>query len=418
MGASVGRSVLSVMEPDFKSTYGSPPMPERIRDRVLSSRTGTFYPAGGGEPRSHTFDLAYQWCYDYVGEMHDSKGRLNNHPLEIRKRLNSGGIVNASASGEDGARWENLPLNISGGDISLPGGVSPSAYWNRILAGTGPTTPKVNLPLFLVELKDVPGMIKHAGDLLHGLARNPAGKLSPKEAASATLAFQFGWAPLLQDLGKLCNFAELAMKRLDELRKADSDRGLVRTIPLEDDSYTENYPVYGDIEGIAAVAYPTTIIKHKVWGSCRWRLREGQDYGKDPSFLTAFQSALGLDLGMIPITLWKALPWTWFVDWYGGYSDYLLATRNMVFYRPYDLCLMEHRRAERFLTWDNTTISNNPHAFEGSVSPLYQSYEIKMRHVNGNPDVDFSINAPNMDAFKLSILGSLTTLSVYRRAGR
>lgn len=392
-------------------------MPNRIRDRINREVSGRFFPSGGGDPIDHTENLAYEWCSDVIGEMHDSHGRLNNHPFELRKRLNNGGIVNASQTSEDGARWSNLPLNISGGDIPLPGGVSPSAYWNRILASTGPMTPKSNLPLFLIELKDIPGMLKHAGDLLHGLAKNPLGKLSPKEAASATLAYNFGWGPLMEDLSKLLNFAELALKRLDELRKADSDKGLVRTIPLLDDSYTENYPVYGDIYGISAVAYPTTIIRHKVWGSCRWQLRAGQDYGKDPSFMTAFQSALGLDLGMIPITLWKALPWTWFIDWYTGYSSYLLATRNMVYYRPYDLCLMEHRRAEQYLTWDNTTISNNPHAYTGSVSPLYRSFEIKMRHVNGNPDVDFSISAPNMDAFKLSILASLTTLRLSRGFG-
>jgi hypothetical protein len=116
-------------------------------------------------------------------------------------------------------------------DPAIAGEESLASLVNRVLATTGPLTPRVNLPLALFELKDVPQMLRHAGNLLHGL-RSPSRLNKVKEAAAANLAYKFGWAPIIDDLGKLFDFSAAVRRKQRELKQANSSNGLRRRINL------------------------------------------------------------------------------------------------------------------------------------------------------------------------------------------
>lgn len=385
-------------------------MPIRNRSRDANSISGPYH-VSSSTTYVRTAILFRERCEDVIGEMFNSDKTLKAHPLKLTRRSNSGGIHNCrSLSGPYPRTEGNCPIERMDSDPVLPSSKVDSSMWNRLYASTGPLTPKVNLPLFIFELKDIPMMLKHAGDLLHKI-RSPSRLSLDKEAAAATLAYQFGWAPLIQDLSKLINFSELVHKRQLELRSANSSKGLKRNMTLFEDatSRTESQ-LLTSFFGVAS-ANVVTATQHKVWATCRWKLRAGQQFGREPSHMEAFKSALGFSAGQIPITVWKALPWTWLVDWFADISNIMQATYNMIYYTPTQACIMEYRSVRE--TWPETSL-NSP-LRQGRVTAGERFYESKNRYVQLIPSVQPVLRVPFLDTFKLSILGSLAILRIHRR---
>jgi len=277
---------------------------------------------------------------------------------------------------------------------------------NRVLATTGPLTPNVNLPLFLFELKDVPRMLRHAGDLLHKI-RRPSGLDPIKEAAAANLAYKFGWAPIIQDLGKLLDFSEAAKKQQKRIKGAYSSKGIRRRITLEENQVA-NYgsklvwSVYGLLLRVDYIGN----VSYKTWATVRWTVRDPSKYGYEPSFNEALKTSLGLNAGQIPITVWKAMPWSWMIDWFTDISNVLQANYNSIYFKPSRLSIMRH-------TID--MIEHKPiMGFHGDPANMLTAgtlkQEFKHRYANNAPTTNVTLRVPFMDSYKLSVLGSLAIL--------
>lgn len=250
-------------------------------------------------------------------------------------------------------------------------------------------------------------MLKHAGDLLHKI-REPS-RLSPaKEAAAANLAYQFGWAPLVGDILKLLDFEKHVMRRQIELSKANSRRGLKRRMPFLDvppslmshDDDVLLSSVAGNVRGSVTKTSST-----RAWATVRWKVKSGQSYGKLATHNEAFRSALGLNLGMIPITVWKALPWSWMIDWFADISNTLQANYNMIYYNASSACFMEQRTQQVWTSGGTNSI--------GSLSAGYWRRDVKIRTPLSTSTSVNTLRVPFLDTFKLSILSSLTIQSLY-----
>lgn len=256
-------------------------------------------------------------------------------------------------------------------------------------------------------------MLKHAGDYLLGLRKKPLSGASPKELASWTLAYQFGWAPLIEDIGKMLRFSDLVARRQRELEKASSSRGLKRRITLDSTSETlvrvSDWST--DLARLTQVA-DTVVQNREVWATVRWHIREGQRYGTKPTYMDAFRSALGFNRGHIPITVWKALPWTWAIDWFADISNIMTANYNMIYYKPSSVCIMQHMRSTCYIS--DTTATDG----KTSLTSGIKVSEAKSREVFPNPSPNFQLTLPFLDGFKLSILGAFTVLGIHRAMKR
>lgn len=385
-------------------------MPVRNRSRDANYISGTYY-GGSGTATVLSATLFRERCQDVIGEMFNMDKTLKAHPLVLTRQSNFGGIHNRKFLLGPYPRTEgNCPIERMNSSPVLPLSKVDASMWNRLYASTGPLTPKVNLPLFIFELKDIPMMLKHAGDLLHKI-KTPSRLSLDKEAAAATLAYQFGWAPLIQDLRKLINFSELVHKRQRELKLANSSKGLKRNMTFFDDTTSATKSqLLTSFFGVGTADVVTTT-QHKVWATCRWKPRPGQQFGREPSYTEAFASTLGFSGGQIPITVWKALPWTWMIDWFADISNILQASYNMIYYTPTQACIMEYRSVRE--SWPETSL--NSLNYSGRVTAGGRFYESKNRYVQLIPSVQPVLRVPFLDTFKLSILGSLAILRIHRR---
>jgi hypothetical protein len=337
---------------------------------------------------------------DVVGQ------RLTDNLMSMTKIRRVGGTLNGLA-GTGGYTFHNVPAGIQWG-VTVP--LPPSAsYVNRIMSQTGPLTPSLYLPVALFELKDVPKMLWHAGNLLHKI-QNEAGKgLDPiSEGAAATLAYQFGWDPLIGDIKKMLAFATRVAKRQKMLKGAHSANGIKRRVTLATDSVTASgyYPVWSTF-GSTIVPRYNTYSSVKQWATMRWKVRAQTDVGKPPDFVSAFRIDNGLTAGEIPIEVWKAMPWSWAIDWFADISNLLQASYNSIYYIPSPICVMTHHESRTF--WD--AAQNGGLSFTGG----FAFYETKSREVFA-PVPSASLKLPFLDGFKLSIIGSMTVLSIKGRA--
>jgi hypothetical protein len=261
--------------------------------------------------------------------------------------------------------------------------------------------------VFIYELKDIPDMLKHAGDLLHKIAVRPRGLNPIKEGAAATLAYQFGWAPLMQDLRKMVDFADVVKKRQHILKTAHTKRGVRRRVNLDTvDSNTVTTETIMSTYGITIDARRIEHSKVKRWATLRWTVRDQSQIGYEPTFTDAFRTALGLNAGHVPIEIWKALPWSWAIDWFADISNILQANYNMIYYKPSNVCYMISQ--DRYYTIVPTGI------WAPYCSIGYAELHSRFRSVNA-PNTSISLRLPFLDSFKLSIVGSMAVLGLTGR---
>lgn len=372
-------------------------LPARTRTRTFGSISGGG--TWGGTPIG--------WSYPEVRERTDDvTGNFGgNNPFGLERRKYSGSIVNKSSGT---LQLQSCPSFMYTKTPGKPSQVPDiSSYLNRLLATTGPLTPRINLPLFVYELKDIPMMLRHAGDLLHKIKR-PSGLDPAKEAAAATLAYQFGWAPLVGDLKKLLSFGDAVAKQQRILKGAHSERGIRRRVSFGEEKYATNGidPVWS-VYGLFLTPEFNSELGCKTWGVVRWKVRDSTQVGKYPSWNTSMRTALGFNAGMIPISVWKAIPWTWLIDWFADISNVLTARYNMIYYRPYRACIMRTswntRRYRAVPTGPNPTDICS----EGTIESVF-----KERYPVNSPSPSVNLKLPFLDSFKLSILGSLTILRI------
>lgn len=246
-------------------------------------------------------------------------------------------------------------------------------------------------------------MLRHGGDLLHKIARPH--KMDPvAEAASATLAYQFGWKPLIEDIGKMLNFADVVKRRQRVLLGAHSTNGVRRKVNLDQQDGAEGSYSGFISNHLSPSSTRVTPFKNNLkWGTVRWKVRDQSQIGRVPTFNEAFRAAYGLNRGHIPIEIWKAMPWTWAVDWFLDISNILAANYNMIYYKPSSVCIMTTYETKYVI--EPITPQNPSRYYEGGEITLVR----KVRTVH-SPNPSLSLRLPFLDSFKLSILGSMTVL--------
>lgn len=268
---------------------------------------------------------------------------------------------------------------------------SPENYYNRFKAATNPGRPAVRLPVFLAELRDIPGMVKEMGAI--GIAIRDKGvssvmkKADTVTAARANLAVQFGWQPFVQDLWKMATLTDAVEKRMKELERARRKGGSTRRMTL--DGRTESFTYY-DGDGSPYPCKRSVVIK----AGGVWKQTYAGSADRTPAEVRRI--LLGCDAGNIAANVWEAMPWTWFTDQFLNIGQMLQAGNQTVatLERAWVTHVWESIATDK--GWGNAISGVSPgtmRMFAIERFPVYPS----------QPTISF----PILGTGQLSILGSL-----------
>ena len=174
-------------------------------------------------------------------------------------------------------------------------------------------------------------MIRQAGRfLLH--SRNwrqyVRSSLRTRDLATANLAFQLGWAPLLGDLAKLARFQDAVDKRRKEILNATKRGGYRRRIRIGSASdtipagsgQTANFGSFASFP----VDQTSGIRTAKAWAVMKWK-NTSPNTGIPTKDDDLRPYLLGIHPSNVLQNVWEALPWSWLIDYFSGIGDLLAA---------------------------------------------------------------------------------------------
>lgn len=265
----------------------------------------------------------------------DHPGPGDCMPLRISRTRYTGGIIN---SHQDNGYWtatfRGYPADaISNGQLSDTApivGLKPDSYYaTQAVARTNPSRPYVDVPVSLLELGDAALLLKQSGETLI------------EQIAGAHIKKSFGTDPLISDLFKLQNFADQVNRRIKEIEKLKSPKGLRRTVVLDQlIAEKDMNVVWQSFDWY--LSKPTKVISTvEIKGHVRWL--PAYDFSKIPEPIQvawAKRAVLGLDMDLS--TLWELTPWSWLIDWCFSMGEYLKAQRNIIPATCHSVTLTRH----------------------------------------------------------------------------
>ena len=383
-------------------------MGPRTRNRNLTFvKRGTFVNYFNGTPFTSlggNLATCRQTCSDTTGPIPYVDHSLtlfhyHNDPLIMN------GSVTISAQRQTVLTEYNPPNRSDYTAAPNPTAVDWSYYKTLALANMNPNKPTVDLPVFLFELKDFPGMLRDLGRILQKGA-----KLS--DGAGAYVAYSFGWAPLISDVSKLLDFSDAVNNRLKYLQKTSAKGGAKITRTLEQSSnvlsssaYTVSAP-NGGTQGPSFDGWQVTTEKRKVWAAARVASFLSPVQLDDPQ-ATAARAALGLNLSAA--SLWEAIPWSWLIDYFVNVGNFLDANRGFISSRITDLNLMCTQTVESKLT------GKANYGFSAKGGDL--TTILKSRNVSSVPNPSIALR-PWFTPHMAGILGSLASAKALKRIGK
>lgn len=344
-------------------------------------------------------------CFDTTGPM-----PYVDHALVLTKYLNDPLIIDGDVTVNFlGARRTlctafNPTERSDYTNAPTPPVVPWDYYKTKFLANVNPSNPTVDLPVFLFELRDFPRMLKQLGDVLRH-------RTKPSDAAGAYVAYSFGWAPLISDVGKLLDLSKVVNDRFKYLSKISAKGGarISRSLDNTTDTLsTSQYNlsgVYGSTSNLIEATQQVTE-RRKVWGVATVASHPSPVQLDDPQMLAA-RSALGLNLSAA--SLWEALPWSWLIDYFVNVGDYLDATRGFIHSNVTGLNLMCTQEVT------NELVSIKPYpgfSTRGGTLKVIR----KSRSVAAVP-VPSIARRPWFTRHMAGILGSLATAKALKRLG-
>lgn len=412
-----------------------------LRSRTESAGTITGKCLDALQTYTVTASLGGGTCDDELDEKMSRRDKV----FSVVKTERSGGIHSGATRPSHVAnRTEFYDLPISDGQIvswmnSLPmlsEGETEGASALRAKALTNPSRNDIQLPVFLWELKDIPGMIRHAGRLLNrlkktgqrastdafqnwlnaGAPKGGSADKAVKEAASAYLAYNFGWAPLVNDLKKMVLFSDSVEKRKNELDRLVSGTGLKRRVVLLRKAGTAK------LTGRSSQAYlPALTVSVEMqssilrWATMRWKPSRNPLAGSIPKTDQDVRNViLGLNASSVAGHVWEALPWSWAVDYFYRVGDVINASNNAVGAELVSSCIMT-TNSRRCTTsagrYDSSYIGV---VYSCHVSALNYAAVTKRRYINLPGIGDLQPRFGLLTDRQSSILGALAVMRISR----
>lgn len=275
----------------------------------------------------------------------------------------------------------------------------------KAMALMNPSKPSVDLPVFIFELKDFPRMLQQLGRVLSGKAR-------PSDVAGGYVAYSFGWAPLISDLGKLLKLSKLIDDRARQLKRLEDRRGLRKKLGKHGPS-TRSQPDYSVstaiIGGQPAYKASRQIIESGTyWATGKVNLLGKLPSGFDERRWLAARAALGLNLSAA--SLWEAMPWSWLIDYFSNVGDILDTQRGFIPISYKEICVMATIIVEDKLSGGETRPG-----LTVTGGTLKTTYKLRSVYIAPSPSIHFD---SILTMHQTAILGSLASAKVLRSFGK
>lgn len=273
-------------------------------------------------------------CADVIGNPNGM------NPLTITKFENFPIVLNGgSGIGIGKVKCVEYPLfwfNSRHGHLTLPSFRDAT----QAIASTHPGKPAVSILNFLYELKDVPDMLRHAADRAHRLhnkmskhhlhiTQRKMPKLLAKYGVGEDfLNYYFGWLPFFSDLGSILELSEFTEQQ-KALQRKIKNRTLKTygSLGIRESSTTQSGVVLQSYWKLINGTIRTET-SGESWFTADWNVdlvRFGEALNGDTRIF--LKNALGLD-EPIPLILWEALPWSWFIDWFANVGSIIALKSN------------------------------------------------------------------------------------------
>lgn len=272
-----------------------------------------------------------------------------------------------------------------------------SSMWVKLAAQTNPSTPDIQLPVSLLELRELPSLIQSFG-------RNAF-----RAAADGNLRWQFGIKPMMQDLRTLFSFVQQVNNRLQQLENMRKNGGVSKHLNL---GMQSNSVVTGPIIihsfGGSIQARLETTRSVTTWGSVYWKPSAAiSAASKDELRRIAKLLTLGLHSSNMSLNVWNALPWSWLVDWFFNLSN-TLAAGNRIAAHPTRMCIMQTDESR-----ESRPITSKPSGISVTGSGAYTT--VRKRRYSVPPPILLPGFLPALSRRQVSILGSLAVVKTLRK---
>lgn len=266
------------------------------------------------------YEEAAQWAFRYYRDIRDCrKSRGKQQPGHW--------TVKAVRQGQLVTSIQDVPPWTDNGNIVVPHGQRPSFSPEQAFSAM-PTLSDPELGLFAVDAfnamsSQIPEEISIAN---FALEAREITSLIPKleqsvrkTAASGFLNFQFGWKPLLGDLNTLSRIGTNVMKRIEFLRET---YGKPTRISYGVKDFVSQTPWNTVQAGVSSHPFTLTPVKYKCSLRAVGKLyHELQGLDDIYTYTRAMFGALGLNNPLKVV--WNALPYSFVLDWVGGFGSRL-----------------------------------------------------------------------------------------------
>jgi hypothetical protein len=287
------------------------------------------------------------------------------------------------------------------GGVPMINSVGATAY-NKLR----PDRPEFSAFNAIFELREFPSM------LMQRFAKNGL-----KDIGDYHLALEFGWKPLLRDVVSAVQTQMGMQKRLAQLIR-DEGRPVRRRVQLfAEDRYItpQNYNAWNGEFGPSFVSYfynnwgnhPVSIVRgnrHLAWASARMRywLPPGP---RDVNWTRSMKESI-FGLYPSPAQVWKAIPWSWLVDWFANVGDLIESVQTTLDDRLAADYFYVMYRSENYCRQTSTThltdISGKPFTIS-ATSERAQGYKMRLQ---GDP-FGWGTKPGSLSGSQLAILGAL-----------
>lgn len=332
----------------------------RYRSQSWGQETGSQFNSFNGQLSQVTTNRGSSVCEDVIGNY------PSDNTLEIThsgyKRV---GTVSGTRSIYTFSNWPHGSQGVMA-HLSLIGAPSDVDAATKAAARTNPGRPKVSLPVFIGELRDIPRMLFARGQEKQNRRRHRT-----RKSGNSVAEVNFGWAPLFEDLRKMLDFTEHVDDRVGELQALYSKSGLKRTTTTWRASTSSQlndvtiHSLSGTVK--ANIATSTTA---RQWVSTRWRPVQPGLPSADQILFKAKLAVHGWRIS--PADVWNLMPWSWFFDYFANVGDLLDATSNGWEYKIQSSCVMTERQTTR-----RFYITSKPDWY--TVTPGLQTHVTKRR---------------------------------------
>jgi hypothetical protein len=305
----------------------------------------------------------------------------------------SGGLVDyplsVTGTGFESYVCDMLRSTVAGPHIGnvqgVPGDIAAAT---SAAARTNPSRPYVDVPVEVLQIGEIFQLIQKRGASLI------------KELGRENLRYQFGIKPVVDDVFKMFNFHDQVSRRVLEVKRLQSRKGLRRTVIAGQSSLASDVLWTQQSNGIflSTRARGNTVFTKKV--HCRWLPIGDLSKMYTPAEMSKLIQRCVLGLTVDFSTVWELIPWSWLIDWGANVGTFLQASRNIIPAQLTTCVVMLHTHTE----WSSPGLTGINNGNRYRLQPIQIIREGKTR-TSVSPSV--TAQFPFLSGNQLGILASL-----------